>query len=90
LPTRNRNVDDIEDFVRAHVDEVDRIWRGAIATMMKTIDRDPAGTFAREMGVAIPPRPAGLPPAAVLEKQLPGAQYVDESQFIEGRDFEAV
>jgi len=90
LATRNRNVEDIESFVRAHVDEVDGIWSTAIEPMMKTIDRDPAGTIARELGIELPKRPQGLVAGEVLDKPLPGGTYVETSHFEEGIHFEAI
>jgi len=90
LATRNRNAEDIEIFVRAHVDEVDAIWRRAIEPLMKTIDRDPAGTIARELGIRLPARPQGLVSGEVLDKPVPGGTYVESSQFEEGVHFEAI
>ena len=46
---------------------IDSAWRGAISSMMATIDDDLAGTLAREFSIKLPSPPKGVATAEQLD-----------------------
>lgn len=54
LPKRAYLFNEIETFLRAHLEEIDSHWRRAVESFMSTIDAYPAATMRRELVVELP------------------------------------